>query len=1679
MLIGDPLSCLGRGNIALDDGRGIRSAVGSLQLEPEVSYSSSEDMALDINRENYEIRHPVIEKAGVAHKIHFREGPAIPIFDQIIANGRRVNNLFRRRVNNLFRRRVNNTFNKASKQVSVEGELASLFGSSRDRPPMLAMRRYALGSIFFICQSRLLRYIDTRPNGDALRKCILEGPYQPTTVTILTVSATADSPAFPKRTAIETLLTVSPENEAHYESEKEAIHLLLTGIGDEIYSTVDPCKTAHEMWIAIKRLQQGESLQHFKMTKTNIFLIKSSTQNLHNELLCTNIKNNHLPPDLLAIYKFKCKEIAKPITTLSESASEKDGDPKQAQRDKDIQKKLALIAKYFKKIYIPTNNNLRTSSNSKNKNVDATPRYKNENQTGQFGNQRTVTVVGARRLQVVRKPKKVKYYTYHKEKMLLCKQAEKGVPLQAEQADWLEDTYEEIVEQELEAHYSFMAKIQEVPTADSGTDTEPLEQVQNDVEYNVFANTNQNDEDERVALANLIANLKLDVDENKKIQKQLKKANTSLAHELKECKSILAETSRTLGESNSLVKEKTKVITDLKLKEEKDIDKMISMEKKLKFLNEIVYKRNQSIQAIHMLAPKGPTFNGRPTFANPIYLKKTQSEKPCLYEIPYDQSDPANRLIPDREETLTLEKEKLVDQAWEKHSHDHFRAPSAHDMEVLIKTCLMPLAIKTQNNSFIFVHELKQEMHADLNYVESLEKEIDELESDKAKFSNITSNVNAVCATCKKCVFNSNHDAYVSKFLNDVNARTKKPKVVPISTRQPKCQAKKFVATPPKKTVASESTIQKSKSYYKMLYEKTSTVRFGNDQFALILSYGDLVQGNIMINRVYHVEGLNHNLFSVGQFCDADLKVAFWKFTCFVKDLQGNDLLTGYRGSNLYTISLQNTTSLTPIAKALPTQAWLWHQRLSHLNFDYINLLSKKDVMIGLPKLKYVKDQLCSSCEVSKAKRSSFKTKDVPSSKGRLNLLHIDLCDPMRVVSINGKKYILVIVDEYSRYTWTLFLRSKDETPEVLKDFLIMIQQNLQALVISIKTNRGTEFLNKTLHAFFKKEGIEHQNSIPRTPEQNGVVERQNRTLVEAARTMLSAFKLPFPVPQLQHVSPSADTTVPSQQELDLLFGPLYDEFFTAGTSSVNNSSSPTDNSKQQDTPPTTNIQSSTKPTTPTNVNAEENNDNQAEDTQVQQAEFINPFCTPVREIVESSSRNIDNSNMHTFYQPHYSEYQWTKDHPLEQVHKNPSKLVQTRRQLATDPEICMFALTEEVHQFDRLQVWELVDKPFGKTVIKLKWLWKNKKDEDQIVIRNNARLVAKGYAQEEGIDFEESFAPVACLEAVWIFVAYVAHKSFPIYQMDVKTVFLNGPLKKEVYVAKPNGFVDPDYPKKVYRLKKPLYILKQAPRAWYDELLNFLMSKGFTKGTINPTLFTIRYGEDILLVQIYVDDIIFKSTNPKFSKRFEKLMHSRFEMSLMGEMKFFLELQIHQSPRATKPKLDTDLSGKLIDQLTTVVKLGHSGTINMGLWYPKDSGFEVTAFSDADHAGCIDTHKCTSGGIQFLGDKLVIWMSKKQDCTAMSSAEAEYVALSASCAQVMWMRTQLKDYGFNYNKIPLYCDSQLAIAISCNPCNTPVPSTSIFDIILSKNRFQYLVRRIGMRCLTPAELEVLANESA
>nr|GEX77656.1 hypothetical protein [Tanacetum cinerariifolium] len=1166
-------------------------------------------------------------------------------------------------------------------------------------------------------------------------------------------------------------------------------------------------------------------------------------------------------------------------------------------KDKEIDKLMALISLSFKKSYKPTNNNLRTSSNTSRANQDNSPRI---NRGDGNDNQRLGNVAGARETvgttvvqksgiqcynckefghveRECQKHKRVKDAAYHREKMLLY--------------------------QELEVHYMYMAQIQEVSpdAADSGPifDAEPLQKVSNDDHYNVFAiesehpeqskfvhdtysieqdehnviidsfdmsydreQIDQNDDDDdlsnkRELLASLIEKLKCEIDDKK----------TDLKAQLQD---------------------KAIAISELK----KLIEKLKGKSVDTKFEKSSVIRQPNAFKGV---IP--PTSVSRPQLkGNPIEDNNSQGKK---QEV-----------------------------------EDHRRNVKFPKNKTSVTACNDSLNAKT-------------------------------------------SNVNFVCTTCGKCVLNAKHDMCVLKSRNSVNPRTKMPIDVPVSTREPKRIVNQSIVKPLRKTVASKSN-PKPRNTTTKLYEHISkicswsypkftppgynwkpqskignvnqnismplgnasrtanilepmtprrsnvsklhctlillhlveivlfivdfgcskhmtrnlkllsnfvekflgTVKFGNDQIAPILGYGDLVQGAVTIKRFYYVEGLNHNLFSVGQFCDADLEVAFWKSTCYICDLKGNDLLTGSRGTDLYSITLQDTTSPNPIcliAKATLSQAWLWHRRLSHLNFDTINLLSKNDIVA------------------------------TPSFKRRLQLLHMDLCGPMRVASINGKKYVLVIVDDYSRYTWTHFLRSKDETPEVFIDFLKLVQRGLHAQVRIVQTDKGTEFLNQTLHAYFAS-GILHQTSVSRTPEQNGVVERRNYHVssdpVPKCQGMALEHDSLSPGPQCQDNVTPADRKVTTSNELDLLFFSMFDEFLNGSSQVVSKSSAvttadaPNQRQQQHTTPlntqtiPDLTCQVPTQKPTVTSTENIHQAETIEEYAQVENDEFINIFCTPVQDRGETSSRHVDSSNMHTFYQRHHSEPHWTKDNPLEQVIGNPSQSVRTRHQLESDGEMCMFAL---------------------------------------IVSRTEPKNIKEAMA-----------------DSAWIESMQEELHQFDQLDMDIKIAFLYGPLKEEVYVNQPDGFVDPYHPDKVYRLKKALYGLKQAPMAWYDELSTFLVSKGFSKGSIDPTLFITKHRGNILLVQIYVVDIIFGSTNPKLSKQFEKLMHSS-----VG------------TPMAKK-HLDPDLSGTSVDQ--------------------------------------------------------------------MKYRKAKYVSLSACCAQILWMRTQLTDYGFHFDKIPMYCDSKAAIAISCNP---------------------------------------------
>ncbi|GJV84896.1 putative ribonuclease H-like domain-containing protein [Tanacetum coccineum] len=397
-------------------------------------------------------------------------------------------------------------------------------------------------------------------------------------------------------------------------------------------------------------------------------------------------------------------------------------------------------------------------------------------------------------------------------------------------------------------------------------------------------------------------------------------------------------------------------------------------------------------------------------------------------------------------------------------------------------------------------------------------------------------------------------------------------------------------------------------------------------------------------------------------------------------------------------------------------------------------------------------------------------------------------------------------------------------------------------------------------------------------------------------------------------------------------------------------------------------------------------------------------------------------------------------------------------------------------HVEPKKQVWTLVDLPYGKRAIGTKWIYRNKKDERGIVVRNKARLVAQGYTQEEGIDYDEVFAPVARIEAIRLFLAYASFKDFVVYQMDVKSAFLYGKIEEEVYVCQPPGFEDPEFPDRVYKVEKALYGLHQAPRAWYETLSTYLLDNGFQRGQIDKTLFIKRVKGDILLVQVYVDDIIFGSTRKEMCTEFEKMMHKKFQMSSMGELTFFLGLQVTQkddgifisqdkyvdeilkkfgfstvkttsTPMETSKPLMKDENAEDVDvhiyrsMIGSLMYLTSSrpdiiylkGQPKLGLWYPKDSPFNLEAYTDSDYAGASLDRKSTTGGCQFLGSRLISWQCKKQTVVANSTTEAEYVAASSYCGQVLWIQNQLLDYGYNFMNTKIFIDNESTICIVKN----------------------------------------------
>ncbi|GJS67030.1 putative ribonuclease H-like domain-containing protein [Tanacetum coccineum] len=785
-------------------------------------------------------------------------------------------------------------------------------------------------------------------------------------------------------------------------------------------------------------------------------------------------------------------------------------------------------------------------------------------------------------------------------------------------------------------------------------------------------------------------------------------------------------------------------------------------------------------------------------------------------------------------------------------------------------------------------------------------------------------------------------------------------------------------------------------------------------------------------------------------------------------------LLKVPRQHNMYTFDMKIVDSSKGytylLAKASSDEARLWHRRLGHLNFKNLNTLVKGNLVRGLPSKSFKNDHTCVACQKGKQHKASCKAKIDRFVTHPLHTLHMDLFGPTSVRSINHASYCLVITDDCSRFCWVFFLAKKDETSDILKTFIRQIENQLNQKVKIIRSDNGTEFKNRVMLEFCGEKGIKQEFSNARTPQQNGVAERMNRTLIEAARTMLADSHLPTTfwaeaVNTACYTFNRVRVTKPQNKTpYELLFGhkpilsyirpfgchvtilntlsPLgkfdgkSDEGFLVGYSvnskafrvynlvtkrvevnlhvnfleekpnvqgighrwmfdldyltdsmnyipvSLQNQANPAgskeviDIDEQTDEAAELMVVSSTSrkaavseniatkkthspkqpsstpisksaddimtfrkeldalalkhlgpvpATTPTSTNpvntGSDNLNTGFEEVTPGNIEAISPSADHEEEVFSDADddempeiRIYDKSSEGIFEKASYDDDGIITDfnnlpdevdvstnhtlrihnaHPQSQILGDPNTPVQTRSSLK---KITEAHALEELLQFKLQQVWVLVDLPNGAKVIGTKWVYRNKKDERGVVVRNKARLVAQGHRQEEGIDYDEVFAPVARLEAIRLFLAFASYMGFIVYQMDVKSAFLYGTIEEEVYVSQPPGFVDPDHPKKVYKVVKALYGLHQAPRAWYATLSTFLEKHGYRRGTIDKTLFIKKDKKDIILVQIYVDDIIFGSTKKSWSDEFEALMKGRFQMSAMGELTFFLGLQVKQS---------------------------------------------------------------------------------------------------------------------------------------------------------------------------------------
>ncbi|GJR79954.1 putative ribonuclease H-like domain-containing protein, partial [Tanacetum coccineum] len=786
--------------------------------------------------------------------------------------------------------------------------------------------------------------------------------------------------------------------------------------------------------------------------------------------------------------------------------------------------------------------------------------------------------------------------------------------------------------------------------------------------------------------------------------------------------------------------------------------------------------------------------------------------------------------------------------------------------------------------------------------------------------------------------------------------------------------------------------------YQDLVAGSMQVVDSGDPKGGKITGKGKIKTANLDFDDVYFVDELKFNLFSVSQMCDKKNSVLFTESECLILSPsfklldESQVVLRAPRKDGVYSLDLKNIVPSGGItclyANATADESKLWHRRLGHVNFKNINKLVKGHLVRGLPSKVFVNDHTCVAYKKGKQHKASCKAKLDKIIRKPLELLHMDLFRPISIESINKKRYCLVVTDDFSRFSWVFFLATKDETSEILCNLIIGLEKQLNHNVKIIRCDNGTEFKNYVMNELCAKKGIKREFSVARTPQQNGVAERKNRTLIEAARTMVLVTKPQNKTPyglligkfdgksdegyllgystsskafrvynkrtkrveenlhnNFLEDQPNVVGTGPNWMfDLDFLTNSMNyipvsvenqvitQDSFVAGSSGKDKGPTqeyvllplqphrtrilvkdvmPEDEQVWQDE-----LEMMITQEVVANAMNDESRQAFKEDkrritsqkktaqaTSTNQLSTVRPFVSTGRSSVStdrSNTPNVSAASTSTGANADKSLFVYlggkipidattlpNVDLPIDPNMPDLEHLTNTLPNdgifngAYDDDDEDVEAMQEELLQFKLQQVWILVDLPFGKKVIGTKWVFRNKRDERSIVVKNKARLVAQGHRQEEGIDYDEVFAPVARIEAIRLFLAFASYKGFLVYQMDVKSDFLYGTIEEEVYVHQPPGFVDPAHPNKVYKVVKALYGLHQALRAWYETLSSFLLVNNFRRGTIDKTLFIKNNKSDIILVQVYMDDIIFGSTKMSMCTEFEEVMHKRFQMSL------------------------------------------------------------------------------------------------------------------------------------------------------------------------------------------------------